>query len=75
MMVEDRGKDEISAGNLMKKHEGLEAAVEDYAETVRQLGDTARHLAEELNPLSDQIAVKQSQVRDSRLTCYLKAKT
>merc|ERR1719457_502579 len=44
MMVEDRGKDEFSAQNLMKKHEILETSVEDYAETVRQLGETARQL-------------------------------
>ena len=30
MMVEDRGKDEFSAQNLMKKHEALETAVADY---------------------------------------------
>lgn len=47
MMVEDRGKDEISAQNLMKKHEALELAVENYAETIRQLGETARQLTSE----------------------------
>lgn len=62
MMVEDRGKDEISAQNLMKKHEGLENAVEDYAETIRQLGETSRQLISDQHPLADQIAVKQSQV-------------
>ncbi|XP_049795155.1 spectrin beta chain isoform X2 [Schistocerca nitens] len=62
MMVEDRGKDEISAQNLMKKHETLELAVEDYAETIRQLGETARQLTAEQHPDSDQIIVKQSQV-------------
>ncbi|XP_018305239.1 spectrin beta chain [Mycetomoellerius zeteki] len=62
MMVEDRGKDEISAQNLMKKHESLEHAVEDYAETIRQLGETARQLINDQHPLADQIAVKQSQV-------------
>ena len=40
MMVEDRGKDEFSAQNLMKKHDSLETSLEDYAETVRQLGET-----------------------------------
>jgi spectrin beta len=50
MMVEDRGKDEISAQNLMKKHETLELAVEDYAETIRQLGETARQLTSEHHP-------------------------
>uniref|UniRef100_A0A0K8SEL8 Spectrin beta chain n=2 Tax=Lygus hesperus TaxID=30085 RepID=A0A0K8SEL8_LYGHE len=62
MMVEDRGKDEISAQNLMKKHENLETAVDAYANTIRQLGETARSLTSEHNPLSDQIGVKQSQV-------------
>lgn len=50
MMVEDKGKDEISAENLMKKHQNLENAVEDYAETVRQLGETARQLISEGHP-------------------------
>ncbi|RWS10326.1 spectrin beta chain-like protein [Dinothrombium tinctorium] len=62
MMVEDRGKDEFSAQNLMKKHESLENAVEDYAQTVRQLGETARELINDGHPESDQIAVRQSQV-------------
>ncbi|CAG0879659.1 unnamed protein product, partial [Darwinula stevensoni] len=50
MMVEDRGKDEISSQNLMKKHESLEKDVEDYAETVRQLGELARLLIAEQHP-------------------------
>jgi spectrin beta len=51
MMVEDRGKDEISAQNLMKKHEILEQAVDDYAQTIRQLGETVRQLTAEEHPL------------------------
>ncbi|KAL1435039.1 hypothetical protein MTO96_001586 [Rhipicephalus appendiculatus] len=62
MMVEDRGRDEVSAQKLRKKHQNLEAAVDDYAETVRQLGDTARRLVQEGHPDSDQITVRQSQV-------------
>ncbi|XP_050677383.1 spectrin beta chain isoform X1 [Leptidea sinapis] len=62
MMVEDRGKDEISAQNLIKKHEILEQAVDDYANTIRQLGETVRQLTSEEHPLSEQISVKQSQV-------------
>lgn len=50
MMVEDRGKDEISAQNLMKKHETLELAVDTYADTIRQLGDIARQLTSENHP-------------------------
>lgn len=62
MMVEDRGKDETSARNLMKKHEGLEGAVEDYANTIRTLGETVRALAAEGHPLAEQVAIKQSQL-------------
>ncbi|XP_076360233.1 spectrin beta chain-like isoform X3 [Tachypleus tridentatus] len=62
MMVDDRGKDEISAQNLMKKHETLESAVEDYADTVKQLGDTAKQLITDSHPYSDQIAIRQSQI-------------
>ena len=50
MMVEDRGKDEFSAQNLMKKHESLENAVEDYSQTIRQLGETAKQLINEGHP-------------------------
>ncbi len=50
MMVEDRGKDEFSGQNLMKKHESLENAVEDYADTIRQLGDTSKELIKEGHP-------------------------
>ncbi|XP_022245252.1 spectrin beta chain-like isoform X3 [Limulus polyphemus] len=62
MMVDDRGKDEISAQNLMKKHETLENAVEDYAVTVKQLGDVAKQLIAESHPDSDQLAIRQSQI-------------
>ncbi|CAG2100104.1 unnamed protein product [Medioppia subpectinata] len=62
MMVDDRGKDEFSAQNLMKKHESLENAVEDYAETIRQLGETSKQLIHEEHPQSDAVGVRQSQV-------------
>merc|ERR1711893_249291 len=62
MMVEDRGKDEFSAENLMKKHASLESAVEDYAETVRQLGETARQLISDGHPESEAIGVRIGQV-------------
>ena len=52
MMAEDKGKDEFSAQNLMKKHEALEAAVADYSENVRQLGEVARQLSAEAHPQS-----------------------
>jgi len=62
MMVEDRGKDEFSAQNLMKKHEILETSVEDFASTIRQLGETARQLIAEEHPDSEAIGVRIGQV-------------
>ena len=37
----------------MKKHEALEAAVADYSENVRQLGEVARQLTAESHPQSE----------------------
>ncbi|ESP01600.1 hypothetical protein LOTGIDRAFT_139452 [Lottia gigantea] len=62
MMGEDRAKDEIGSENMMKKHQILENAVEDYADVVRQLGERSRNLLETDHPECDQIAVRQSQV-------------
>merc|ERR1719362_444118 len=62
MMVEDRGKDEFSAQNLMKKHGTLESTVEDFASTIRQLGETARQLIADDHPQSESIGVRLSQV-------------
>merc|ERR1719225_2358602 len=62
MMVEDRGKDEFSAQNLMKKHEILETSVEDFASTIRQLGETARQLIADEHPESEAINVRIGQV-------------
>ncbi len=50
MMTEDRAKDEMGAGNMLKKHGNLEKTVEDYADTVRQLGERARQLGDEGHP-------------------------
>merc|ERR1719192_2033463 len=62
MMVEDRGKDEFSAQNLMKKHGTLESTVDDYAETIRQLGETARQLIADDHPESEDIGIRLGQV-------------
>merc|ERR1712242_18100 len=62
MMVEDRGKDEFSAQNLMKKHEALEASVNDYSNNVRDLGEIARQLIAEEHPDSEAINVRIGQV-------------
>ena len=50
MMGDDRGKDEPSAGQLIKKHDTIEAAIADYAETVNELGERARNLTDSGHP-------------------------
>ena len=50
MMGEDRAKDEMGANNMLKKHSTLEKTVEDYAETIRSLGDRSRVLIDEGHP-------------------------
>lgn len=50
MMGDDRGKDEQSASQLMKKHDTIEAAIADYAETVNELGERAHGLTESGHP-------------------------
>ena len=62
MMNEDTGKDVPSAQNLIKKHQGLEGAVDLYAETIRSLGETAKILIKEEHPESEQIGIRQSQI-------------
>jgi spectrin beta len=62
MMVDDRGKDEVGAHNMMKKHESLENAVEDYANTVKELSDAAKRLIDEGHPDADNIAIRQAQI-------------
>ncbi|XP_048842774.1 spectrin beta chain, non-erythrocytic 1-like isoform X2 [Brienomyrus brachyistius] len=76
MMSEEKAKDEQSSVTMLKKHQILEQAVEDYAETVHQLSKTSRTLvaaghperspapsaAELLVPHSERISMRQSQV-------------
>ena len=50
MMGDDRGKDELGADNMLKKHSLLEKTVEDFAETVRQLGERSRDLDDSGHP-------------------------
>lgn len=50
MMSEERARDEVGAGNMLKKHANTEKTVEDYADVVRQLGDRAHQLIEQDHP-------------------------
>ncbi|XP_016089741.1 spectrin beta chain, non-erythrocytic 1-like [Sinocyclocheilus grahami] len=50
MMSEEKAKDEQSSVAMLKKHQILEQAVEDYAETVHQLSKTSRGLVAANHP-------------------------
>ncbi|KAM5227496.1 spectrin beta chain, non-erythrocytic 1 isoform 3-T3 [Ctenodactylus gundi] len=62
MMSEEKAKDEQSAVSMLKKHQILEQAVEDYAETVHQLSQTSRALVADSHPESERISMRQSKV-------------
>uniref|UniRef100_A0A8D0PZS6 Spectrin beta chain n=1 Tax=Sus scrofa TaxID=9823 RepID=A0A8D0PZS6_PIG len=58
MMSEDKGKDEQSTLQLLKKHLQLEQGVENYEESIAQLSRQCRALLE----MGEQISRRQSQV-------------
>uniref|UniRef100_A0A667YI21 Spectrin beta chain n=1 Tax=Myripristis murdjan TaxID=586833 RepID=A0A667YI21_9TELE len=62
MMSEEKAKDEQSSVAMLKKHQILEQAVEDYADTVHQLSHTSRGLVAAGHPDSERIGMRQSQV-------------
>nr|XP_028597620.1 spectrin beta chain, non-erythrocytic 4 isoform X1 [Podarcis muralis] len=62
MMNEEKGKDEQSTLQLLKKHLMMEQTVENYAETIAQLSRQCRALLELGHPDSEQISRRQSQV-------------
>ncbi|MEQ2181486.1 Spectrin beta chain, non-erythrocytic 1, partial [Goodea atripinnis] len=55
-------QDEQSSVAMLKKHQILEQAVEDYADTVHQLSSTSRGLVAAGHPDSERIGMRQSQV-------------
>uniref|UniRef100_A0AAY4BMI1 Spectrin beta chain n=1 Tax=Denticeps clupeoides TaxID=299321 RepID=A0AAY4BMI1_9TELE len=62
MMSEEKAKDEQSSVAMLKKHQIVEQAVEDYSETVHQLSKTSRALVAVGHPESERIGMRQSQV-------------
>ncbi|XP_046720321.1 spectrin beta chain, non-erythrocytic 4-like isoform X3 [Silurus meridionalis] len=62
MMNEEKGKDESSTLQLLKKQLSLEQSIEDYAETIGLLSQQCRQLLELSHPDSDQISKRQSQI-------------
>ncbi|XP_077468261.1 spectrin beta chain, non-erythrocytic 4 isoform X4 [Stigmatopora argus] len=62
MMNEEKGKDEPSTLQLLKKHLVLEQTIEDYAETIGLLSQQCRQLLEMGHPDCEQISRRQSQM-------------
>ncbi|CDW55393.1 Spectrin beta chain [Trichuris trichiura] len=65
MMTDDRGKDEFTTENYIKKHERLQKDVDQFADTIRGLADRAQQLIAEQAPMNEQIAIRQSQIDKS----------
>lgn len=77
MMQDERGKDEFSTQNQVniyknaihnnfvfqiKKHERLQAEIDQYAQEIKNLAARAHKFVEEKSPLSEQIVLRQSQI-------------
>ncbi|XP_028321841.1 spectrin family protein isoform X1 [Gouania willdenowi] len=62
MMSEEKAKDEQSAVVMVKKHQILEQALEDYAQTIHQLANSSRLMVTSEHPESERIALRQAQV-------------
>uniref|UniRef100_A0AAY4CTV6 Spectrin beta chain n=1 Tax=Denticeps clupeoides TaxID=299321 RepID=A0AAY4CTV6_9TELE len=62
MMSEEKAKDEQSAVVMVKKHQILEQALEDYAQTVYQLANSSRLMVTSEHPESERITLRQAQV-------------
>ncbi|XP_031712810.1 spectrin family protein isoform X4 [Anarrhichthys ocellatus] len=62
MMSEEKAKDEQSALVMVKKHQTLEQALEDYAQTIHQLANSSRTMVNGEHPESERITLRQSQV-------------
>ncbi|XP_068106871.1 spectrin beta chain, non-erythrocytic 4 isoform X3 [Hyperolius riggenbachi] len=62
MMNDEKGKDEQSTLQLLKKHLMVEQTIENYEETIAQLSRQCRTLLDLAHPDSEQISRRQSQI-------------
>ncbi|XP_053577742.1 spectrin beta chain, non-erythrocytic 4 [Bombina bombina] len=62
MMNDEKGKDEQSTLQLLKKHLMLEQTIENYEETIAQLSRQCRVLLDLGHPNSEEISKRQSQI-------------
>ncbi len=52
MMSEERGKDELSTQTFIRKQQTTEQTIENYSDILRELGDKAKNLIQDLNQSS-----------------------
>lgn len=50
-LQDERGKDEFSTKNQIKKHERLQADIDKFANTIRELANKAQNFIDEQSPL------------------------
>ncbi|XP_008821078.1 spectrin beta chain, non-erythrocytic 2 isoform X2 [Nannospalax galili] len=62
MMGQEKAKDELSAQAEVKKHQVLEQALTDYAQTIHQLAASSQDMIDHEHPESTRITIRQAQV-------------
>ncbi|XP_013006253.1 spectrin beta chain, non-erythrocytic 2 isoform X3 [Cavia porcellus] len=62
MMGQEKAKDELSAQAEVKKHQVLEQALADYAQTIHQLAASSQDLIDHDHPESTRLSIRQAQV-------------
>nr|XP_012423382.1 PREDICTED: spectrin beta chain, non-erythrocytic 2 isoform X1 [Odobenus rosmarus divergens] len=62
MMGQEKAKDELSAQAEVKKHQGLEQALADYAQTIHQLAASSQDMIDHNHPESTRLSIRQAQV-------------
>ncbi|ELV09523.1 Spectrin beta chain, brain 2 [Tupaia chinensis] len=62
MMGQEKAKDELSAQAEVKKHQVLEQALADYAQTIHQLAASSQEMIDHDHPESTRLSIRQAQV-------------
>lgn len=62
MMGQEKAKDELSAQAEVKKHQVLEQALADYAQTIKQLAASSQDMIDHEHPESTRLTIRQAQV-------------
>ncbi|XP_036786168.2 spectrin beta chain, non-erythrocytic 2 isoform X2 [Manis pentadactyla] len=62
MMGQEKARDELSAQAEVKKHQVLEQALADYAQTIHQLAASSQDMIDHDHPESTRLSIRQAQV-------------